>query len=99
MLIDWYLVRLPSERLHPAKKKKGNRYRYRPANNIGSSENSVELGERGVWGGETGGNKGGETVVWLLKNNNNKVIIDMKKEKEKDSSVHLQMTYKRNSDP
>lgn len=48
---------------------------------------------------KTGGDKGGETLVWILKNNNNKVITDMEKEKEKDSSVHLQMTYKRNGDP
>lgn len=45
--MDWYLVRLPSERLHPAKE--GNKYRYLQPNSIGSSENSVDWG-RGEFG-------------------------------------------------
>lgn len=96
MLIDWYLVRLPSEILHPAKRRK--QIHIPTAKQHWEIRKCCGTGGGGVWG-ETRGDKGGETVVWMLKNNNNKVIIDMKKEKEKDSSVLLQMTCKRNSDP
>lgn len=96
MLIDWYLLRLPTETLHPEKKKR-KQIQIPTAKQHWEIRKFCGTGGGGVWG-ETGGDKGGETVVWILKNYNN-VIIDTKKEKEKDSSVLLQMACKRDSDP